>query len=243
MQVLAFGNHAPDEIMQMLKNAGFPRSSILICERRGTLAKRNRYEHIFFLSYNDLKRQVVGPSYDNATFYVFDDPLRLFKVGLNGADFGRSESLYLDGLTLFKLSELSKPEKIGLQEVEQQADLLEQALNEVKAQKTFLNQFMTYIYLLPSATHQKPIREVVFLWMNTKEPLAKLNKRLDAIASTSPLSEKQRTRLIGIVSSEVTELYRLALRQDGDEDDVAKELMVSSYELRYIRAILNPKKR
>jgi hypothetical protein len=243
MQVLAFGNHAPDEVMQLLKNAGFPRSSIHICERRGTLAKRNRYEHLIFLSYNDLKRQVVGPSYDNATFYVFDDPLRLFKVGLIGADYGRSETLYLDGLTLFKLAELPKPQDVDLQEMEHQADLLEQALDEVKAQKTFLNQFMTYIYLLPNSTHQKPIKEAVFQWMVTKEPLAKLHKRLDALNNTSPLSEKQRTRLFGIVGSEVTELYRLALRQDGDPDDVAKELMVSSFEIRYIRAILNPKKR
>lgn len=243
MKVHAFGNHAPDEIIRMLKNAGFPRSSIHINERRGNLAKRNRYAHIIFLSFNDLKRQVVGPSYDNATFYVFDDPLRLFKVGLAGADFGRSETLYLDGLTLFKLDRLPAPQTVDLQTLAQQEDMIEMATAEVKAQKTLLTQFMSFIYMLPSGTHQKPIKELAFQWMVTKEPISKLHKRLDAVNSTSPLSVKQRARLCDVMSSEVTELYRLALRQEGDEDDVAKRMMISAYELRYIRAILNPKKR
>lgn len=244
MKVLAFGNHAPDEIIQMLKNAGYSRSSIHICERRGTLPKRNRHEHIIFLSFNDFKRQNVGPSYDAATFYVFDDPLRLFKVGLAGADFERSEALYLDGLTLSKLGSLPQPQEIEIDEIVSQEDLLELALEEVKAQKTFLNQFMSYIYLLPSGTHQKPIREAVFRWMVTKEPVSKLSKRLDAIGNTSPLNEKQKTRLFALVSSEVIDLYRLALRQDeGTEDEMAMQMNISSYELRYIRAVLKPKKR
>lgn len=243
MKVHAFGNHAPDEIMQLLKNAGFPRSSIHICERRGNLAKRNRYEHIIFLSFNDLKRQVIGPSYDTATFYVFDDPLRLFRVGLAGADYGRSETIYLDGLTLTKLDKLPEPERVELSELDMQPDLIEMATAEVKAQKTLLTQFMTFIYSLPSASHQKPIKELAFQWMVTKEPMSKLHKRLDAIGATSPLSVKQRARLCEVMGSEVTELYRLALRQEGDEDEVAKRMMVSAYELRYIRAILKSSKR
>jgi hypothetical protein len=244
MKVLAFGNHAPDEIIQMLKNAGYSRSSIHISARRELLPKRNRYEHIIFLSFNDFKRQNVGPSYDSATFYVFDDPLRLFKVGLDGADFERSEALYLDGLTLHKLASLPQPKELELDQIVSQEDLLEMALEEVKAKKTFLNQFMSYIYLLPSGTHQKPIREAVFRWMITKEPVSKLTKRLEAIRGTSPLNEKQRLRLIDLVSSEVIDLYRLALRQDeGTEDEMAAQMNISSYELRYIRAVLKPKKR
>lgn len=243
MKVLAFGNHAPDEVIQMLKNAGFARSSIHICERRGTLAKRNRYQHIIFLSFNDFKRQVVGPTYDSATFYVFDDPLRLFKVGLVGADYERSEAIYLDGLTLFKLAKLPEPQRLEFEDLDAQPDLIEMATAEVKAQKTFLNQFMTFIYSLPGGSHQKPIKELTFHWMVTKEPISKLQKRLDAVNNSSPLSVKQRTRLCEIMSSEVTDLYRLALRLDGTEDEVAKRMMVSAYEMRYIRAIIIASKR
>lgn len=243
MKVLAFANHAPDEIIRLLKNAGFPRSSIHISKRREDLPKRNRYAHLIFLAFADLKRQIIGPSYDSATFYVFDDPLRLFKVGLVGADYRASEAIYLDGLTLTKLDKLPEPQHVDLQELDSQPDLIEMAMDEVKAQKTLLTQFMTFIYGLPSGSHQKPIKECAFQWMVTKEPISKLHKRLDAIGSTSPLSVKQRARMIEVMGSEVTELYRLALRQDGDEDEVAKRMMVSAYELRYIRAILNPKKR
>lgn len=245
MKVLAFGNHAPDEIILLLKNAGVPRSAILICSRGDTLPKKNKYEYIFCLSINDLKRQTnLGPSYKDAAFYVFDDPLRLFRFGLQGADFEPADTIHLDGLVCSKLSTLPPAMEIDLVNMSfvGTVDIVAQATEEVKSQKTFLNQFMTFIYSMPSATHQKPIKEIVCKWMASKENVSKLNKRLDSINSTSPMSQKQRARLNELLSSDVTHLYRSALQEPGDEDDVALKMKVSAYELRYIRAINRGKK-
>lgn len=238
MRISAFGNHAPDEILQLLKLAGIPRSAIFILPAGGQLQKRNKFEYVFVMGLADLFRQNVDSSYDSATFYVFDDPLRLYSVGIGGADFKCSDSIYLDGLALFKLDTLPSGKYYDLDSLKTfHRSIIDEAIEEVKAQKTFLNQFMTFVYSMPSATHQKPIKAIVCEWMASKESLQKLNKTLDNIQSTSPMTQKQRARLNDILSSEVTALYRLALQQGGNEDEVAKKFSVSAYELRYVRAI------
>lgn len=204
------------------------------------LPKRNKCEFVFVLSLTDLLRQNVGPSYDIATFYVFDDPVRLYSKGIHGADFTPSSSMYLDGLDIFKLDALPPAREYRIDDIsEYRRNIVDAAIEEVKAQKTFLNQFMTFIYSMPSATHQKPIKEIVCKWMMSKASLVSLNKVLDSVQSTSPMSQKQRARLNDILGSEVTELYRQALQQDGDADDIAKKMSVSAYELRYIKSIVS----
>lgn len=239
MRVLAFGNHAPDEVIGLLKKAGVPRSAILVCASGQQIPKRNKHEYILFLSLNDLRKQTFGPSYKTASMYVFDDPLRLFKVGLLGADFTPSDNIHLDGLTMSKLDSLPPARDVEFSKLTftGSSDIVFHATEEVKAQKTFLNQFMTFIYSMPSATHQKPIKELVCKWMASKESLAKFNKRLDEVCTRVHMTAKQRLRITELLSSEVTDLYRRALHEDGDEDDVAKRMQVSAYELRYIRAI------
>lgn len=116
-------------------------------------------------------------------------------------------------------------------------DITAEVTTELKQQATILNQLMTFIYSLPRSTHQNAVKMAVCRWMPTRKTL----QQLEADIVKTPeavLNDKQVTRLHTILSSPVANLYRDAMRDKGDTEEIAARMGVSAYELNYMRAII-----
>ena len=198
--------------------------------------KPKQIEFVVFFSVKDLRRNVsYHASFDDVIFLVFDTPIALSNYNFKYMDFKMGVDLHIDGFKCLPL-------KLDFEGLEFQAltrtdfDIIKMSVDEVKAKRTLLNQLMTFIYTLPRATHQTPIKECVCNWMLSKSTLVKLNADL-AKMKASPLTDKQRARLNDILSSETALIYREAMREGGDSEALARRYVISAYEINYMRAI------
>lgn len=235
MKVFAFAHHAPDEILMKLCESGIDREDIYVVRVDEVIKRKNKRGHFIFLttaSFNANREQLESRT---AQSYVFDNPLRLAQYNFTPADYRMEEYFHVDGFALIPCVRLDKCPDIAINR--KPFDIVATATEIAKQQITFLNQFMTFIYSMPSETHQKPIKELVCKWMASKEPFSKYCKRLEKLRESVHLTEKQVRRLSDLLSSSTAVLYRDALQQPGEEDAVAKAYKISAYEMRYIRSI------
>ena len=226
MKAIGFANLAPDEVHALLKKQGITDIKIVANETAAA-------EHLIVLGVTNFFKFHKDES---KSYYVVDSPLALMSVNIPKADCYEEENLHIDGLAITKninLAQLKDTPEVTYRNY----NIVERSTKIAKAQLTFLNQFMTFIYSLPAESHQTPVKKLVCKWMSTTESFGVLQRKLEALRKTISMNEKQVARLYAILSSDVTVKYRYALQQPGDEDEVAKVLKVSAYELRYIRAI------
>lgn len=242
MRVAGFGFHAPDEVLvQMNKQHGISRKNILLLAPNALLPKRRRTDYVLFLSVKDFQRNLgCHTSFYDACFLVFDSPSNLSRFNIHYMDFKQGADLHLDGF-------VAKPLALDFDKLESRSvmrtgfDLIASCIVEVKSQRTLLNQLMTFIYTLPSATHQKPIKELICSWMVSRFTLVKLNSDLDKLNSKVPLTPKQRARINDILSSETAEIYHKAMIEGGEAEDLARKYGISAYEIKYMHAIASKK--
>lgn len=239
MRVASFGCHAPDEVLVRLnKEKQVKRNQVLMLEPDALLPKRKPkpIEFVLFFSAKDLRRNInYHKSFDNTVFLVFDNPITLAGYNFTAMDFKAGSDLHIDGIKCLPLKlDFDAIQPIGLERT--RFDLVQMSVDEVKAQRTLLNQLMTFIYSLPRATHQNPIKEKVCSWMASRNTLVKLNGDLTRLKG-SALNDKQRARLNDILSSETALLYREAMREGGDSEVLARRYGISAYEINYMRAI------
>lgn len=171
---------------------------------------------------------------DTSCYFVFDSAFNLAAYTIHYMDMEIGNPLVTEGI-------INKPMRIDtdvehLELERSHYDAIAEAVNEVKAQKTILNQLMTFIYTLSSATHQKPVKETICRWIVSKANIERLKKALLA-NKDAPLSVKQLDRIEVILTSDVAELYRTALREGGDTEILAEKYGISAYEMNYIRAV------
>lgn len=235
MKVFAFAHHAPDEILIKLCKNGIDRDDIQIVGVADRIKRKNQCSHFIFLntaSFNANREQL---ELRDAQSYVFDNPIRLAQYNFTAADYKMEEYFHVDGFALTPCCRLDRCPDVPVNR--KNFDIIEAAKDSAKQQITFFNQFMTFIYTMPSETHQKPIKEMVCKWMESKEPFSKFTKRLSVLRNSIHLTEGQVRRITDMLQSATAILYRDALQQPGAEDDVAKAYKISAYEMRYIRAI------
>lgn len=209
------------------------RSDVYVCKPTGFLPKKRPAPYILMLSLKDFTRN-LDKLYQNATYLIFDSAIHLSKYDITYMDMMVGDKVHQDGLVRTPIElDLEGPE---LMFSKSHFDVIEQSIAEVKAQRTLLNQLMTFIYTLPRASHQRPVKEVICKWLPTKYNKTKLFANLKTIRD-APLSDKQIERLSTILSSETADIYRKALQEGGDSDLLADKYQVSAYEINYIRAI------
>lgn len=226
MKAVAFANHAPDEVHALLKRHGITDTKIVTTENAPN-------EHLIVLGVQNFVKYHKDES---KSYYVVDNPLALMSINIHKYDIQEEENVHIDGIALKPVGKC-KPTTTDQEIVYQHYNIVDRATAIAKAQLTFLNQFMTFIYSLPAESHQTPVKKLVCKWMATTESFGGLQRKVEALRKTINLNEKQVARLYAILGSDVTVKYRYALQQPGEEDEVAKVLKVSAYELRYIRAI------
>lgn len=198
--------------------------------------------YLFNLHLSELNRA----SYNGTYVAVIAPPISLFEFNLIPFDYSISEDLHVHAF------EYKKPDYTDLVDVlveRTPGSLLEAVLSNLKNIESILTVFMTFIYSMPSATHQKPVKEEVFKWMNTDESLEQLEVRINALEPVigAKLNAKQMRRLFTIMDTDVTRTYRKALKDLSHLDDkmdpevqaYADSKGISAYDIRYILSILS----
>ena len=206
-------------------------------EPEGKLPKRkpSGVEYAVMFSLKDMRRNLdCHASFKDVTFLVFDTPIALSAYNIRHMDFKIGGDIHIDGFECSPLNLNLDVEPITLSRTG--FDIVQASVDEVKTLRTLLNQLMTFIYQLPRATHQTPIKELVCAWMGSNRTLVTLNNNLDKLKG-SPLTPKQRARLNEILSSETALIYREAMREGGESDVLARRYGISAYEINYMRAI------
>lgn len=235
MKVFAFAHKAPDEVLLKLCSDGIDRADVCIVGEDEIIGRKNKRSHFIFMSVQSFHRNREIMEVRKEQSYVCDDPISLSQYSFTPADYRAEEFFHVDGFALIPCMRLDKCPDVPI--VRTPFDVVKTAKDHAKDQITFLMQFMTFIYQTPSETHQKPIKELVCKWMASKESFRQYCKRLEKLRQTVPLTDKQVKRMTELLSSPTAILYREALQMPGEEDDIAKQLKISAYELRYMRAI------
>jgi|SRR5690606_38067471 len=237
MQCVGFANHAPDEILALLRVEGFALSDIHMIGNEAP-TKLPAHKAAFFFNVNQFYAfYTAGLLQENGLYLVFDQPMNLLRYDLQRGDFKMvADTLHVDGFELINLTKLPKIQHVrGIKKVN--FNIVEAATEVAKSHVTFLTQFMTFIYSLPAETHQKPVKELVCNWMVSLKPKSAIEAALAKLRTEIHITDKQIARLLDILDLPATAMYREALQCSGDEDTVAKQMKVSAYEMRYIRAI------
>lgn len=183
------------------------------------------------------------PEYDKVVCVVHGSPMDLYCFNLHPFDYTLAADIHLDGFvfTPFDLEALTKP--VVIKYVKK--DFLKDVLDKVQSFTGILTQLMTFVYTLPRATHQKPIKELACLWFANNENEAQLDERIAKALHSTPMNEKQIKRFREILLSPNADLYKRAIRatlhvKDMDSDEfirIVASFQVSAYEIRYIRSV------
>lgn len=115
-------------------------------------------------------------------------------------------------------------------------DVIEDSVEMLQQQSTFLNRFMTFVYSTPRATHQNVIKVEVCKWMASKRPVRQLLRDIAKHPETH-LTERQHLRLEDLATSEVADLYRRAMQEGGCSKVLSVKYDISEYEINYMRAV------
>lgn len=240
-------NHSPDFITHKFKQLlNLEDRDFVICV--GDLPKK-RPKVLIFISVALFRRHLEvlnSAKYVDVIVCVFSDPIKLLSFDLIPFDYKVSEDIHIDAFVLVKPTMTKLKDK---QVKYERVDFLSQLLDKVQSFDGILTQFMSFIYTMPNATHQKPIKEMVCNWLISNESVADLNNRIAKIRIELKMTDKQVKRLLDIVTSPVADVYKRVLRQTANCKDLYSQEFIkvvtsnklSAYEIRYIRSVIDKK--
>ncbi len=118
-------------------------------------------------------------------------------------------------------------------------DYTQSIINHVES-TSILTDFMTIIYTLPSATHQKPIKTVLLNWIYHSKKTSSLTALLTKVSETLPLSARSVDKIQTLLLSPIGLRIKKALMESkkGDLEKAAHDNAVSAYDMRYILSIV-----
>uniref|UniRef100_A0AB39CEA3 Uncharacterized protein n=1 Tax=Pseudomonas phage HRDY3 TaxID=3236930 RepID=A0AB39CEA3_9VIRU len=230
MIAYGFSHTAPDKVLVHLRQIGVPRAQIAILGPDYEARK-----HLIFLDAMSFETYRERADKDQCICYVCDDPISLAPFELIPVDYKEADYFHVDGFTLTEFKSIPPAKQVTGRR--RKFDVVDFAKDHAARQQTFFTNFMTFIYSMPSETHQLPVRQLACKWLASTETYRQLNNRIEKLRKTVYLTDKQAERLVELLSTDIVDVYRTALQMDGEEDEVAHKLKISAYEMRYIRAI------
>lgn len=240
-------NHAPDFIEHKFKKLlNLENKDIQYCV---DLLPRRIPRVLIFTNHLVFRKHldVLNTSkYVDVIVCVFADPLKLHSYDLIPFDYTLADDIHIDAFRLTKPSMTRLKNKAVKYE---RADFLAQLLEKVQSFDGILTQFMSFIYTMPSATHQKPVKEMVCNWLISNETEADLDRHIAKIRIEFKMTDKQVKRLKDIITSDVAKTYKRVLKQTANCKDlytqefikIVTQHKLSAYEIRYIRSITDKK--
>lgn len=253
MKVYGVCNHSPDFLFVWLKKLySVSSSEIYILPENDflTVRPRKNVKIVFFLSNRSFRRNleiVNSKHYKNISAILFASPIDIHSYeNIFPLDFMESDDIHLDAFLLQSLNKKRFSFSADSSLIERnKTDYLQNVLEHLKSFGSLLNPLMTFVYTLPSGSHQKPVKEMVCRWLYEDSDISELEKSLDKVSVSMSFSSKQKKRLIDILSSDVARKYKNALaeykRSVQNEETIYKivyKWSVSAYELRYILSIV-----
>lgn len=256
MYAFGLSNHSPDQAVGNLlsKNLIEDASEIAVLPS-GSRLKENKKpvrNVIFCMSVSDFHRNLEvfnSARYAIVQVFIFASPLRIREMkNVAALDFDVNPAASGLGFLMRKDLNMALYRKtIKGAEVEQvsrvAAHYLSVLTDNVK-RGSLLNPLMTFIYTLPSSTHQTPVKEAIAKFLYKSLPYSRLEAMLDEIRGVT-VNKRVRDRLKEILTSEVGENYRAAFKAlsalpEGKEriDTVCKKFHTSDYEMNYIESIV-----
>lgn len=248
MNVIGVANHTPDKIVVGLRKRGL---SVRILHVGGDLPKRNNKDVTLFLTVGDFRRNMEllnTKAYANSVGILFASPIMLYRfTGIVPLDYKESADVHLEAFEFIQpdlTSALAREAEPITYDCH--ADYADKVLEKVQSFTGILTPFMTFIYSMPSSTHQKPVKELGCYWLASTESETDLCTRIAEMQAITPLNDKQVKRFTDILTSDNAGVYRTALAathkfEDLDSRDFITTVSdhgVSAYEIRYIRSIL-----
>jgi hypothetical protein len=257
MHCFGITNHSPDQALRFLTTKKVIKdSSEVAIVPSGTILKEGKKPVrpiLFILTVMDFYRNVEvlnSKKYEGAQVFVFASPLRIRELAnIVPLDFEVNAATAGLGFILKKELDLNayrKGCKVDAQEVKRKtAEYLTMLTDNVK-RGSLLNPLMTFLYTLPSATHQTPVKEAVAMYLYKGKSFEKLEEMLDGIKGVI-ISKRVRDKLKEILKSEVGENYRAAFKAFRESKDdgktpalqaICKKFGTSDYEMKYLRSIV-----
>lgn len=242
-RIFGVANHSPEYVIEALRKAKLAESlkSIGIVPSEQRLSRRTSCEYLLLLSTKDLRRNatvLATPKYENVKVFVFANPMDLSELeGLIALDYESNPEYPGFGFRLkaFNVREVKKASESRLEY--RQGRYLHKLIKYVK-RGSLLNPLMTYLYTLPSQTHNF-VKVAVAKWFMS----GKSNKSLLAVLEKE-VSANVQSRLSAILFNEVGDRFKLVfarIKTNGSADlkAAAKEHQVSDYEIRYLLSVLS----
>lgn len=241
-------NHAPDFIIHKFTEVLHLNDKDVVIVTDKVLPKRVP-RLMIFLTVGAFRIHLPALSDDkylDTIVCVFADPIKLHNFDLIPFDYNMAADVHIDAFTFTKpaMSKLKvKPVTVTTR------NLLAEIVEKVQTFNGILTQFMTFIYSLPSATHQKPVKEMVCNWLISSYPESVLDTSIAKLRADVKLTDKQVQRLKDIVTSDIAKTYKKVLQQTANCKDLYTQEFIkiitankiSAYEIRYIRSITDKK--
>lgn len=257
--MICFGvsNHSPEHALRFLvRRAVVSDESSVAIVPSGTLLgseKKPSRDILFILSISDLHRNLSvlnSGSYSKVRVFIFASTLRIAELSNTVAlDFEPNPANKGLGFILRKelnfLAYKKAVARTSVYAVARQSTRYLTLLTDNAKQGSLLNPLMTFLYTLPSATHQTPVKEAVAAYLYGGKSFASLCSLLDAIRGIL-VSAGIRGKLRAILQSAEGDNIKAAFRTFRKHKKagktiswsaIASEHSVSDYELRYLKSV------
>lgn len=227
MPVIAITNHSPEQVMALLRKDD-PEIQVTFPPLKSFLDpdRQKHYHNTIFI--------VGTKEYDRNALAIRAMPNKLVFV------FGNNSMLKYYGLE--SCSDLKKFVSNARPRLAPVGSYLNDLIS-LTIEGSLFHKLMTYIYTLPSKTHQKPLTHLVCAWIQSGKPLSDLDDMLDELSSKIKISTKLRENIKGHMRKPVTARLRAAFNdlRDGKcitlgEASVRHD--VQCFELSYIHGNL-----
>lgn len=254
MRAFGISNHSPDQTISFLQKRRVitdgSEVAILTFGSRLKADKPLKRKVIFIVSITDFfnNAKVISESASEALVFLFASPLRVNEIkGMTPLDFEPNEEY--QGMA-YRLTAIDPerfrvalknpaPERI----YRDTTNYLTQLIETVK-QGSLLNPLMTFIYMLPRASHQTPVKESVAQgfyhgWSSDKVFESIAGKDLQLSNKAANVLEGILTSDIALAYAEAFKLYRVA-KKSGTVNlkSICKKCSTSDYEMRYLVSVV-----
>lgn len=254
MYAFGLSNHSPDQAMNSLVAKGIiddpSEIAILPSGIRLKEKKKPMRSVMFILDVADFLRNLIvlnSVRYENVQVFIFASALRVRELqNVIALDFDVNPTANGLGFTMrkdFNMTAYKRATKgEGAEEVLKVSTPYLGMLTENVKRGSLLNPLMTFIYTLPSSTHQTPIKEAIAQYFYKSLSYAKFEESLNELRNIT-ITKRVRDRLKDILTSEVGENYRNAFKALTTEKNatiasICQKFHTSEYEMTYLKSIV-----
>ena len=245
--VYGVSNHTPDQLLCWLRDIQAVSLSDVSLVRIGQnitdRSIRKLKDFVIFLSSTDFKRNLSVINTTEKTCFVFDSPMSLFQFkGINPLDYGDNEDFQEWGTDLYDyfldMDDIEPCEVV----YDKTNTYLKNLIGMMEETDSLLRPLMTFIYTLPNATHQKPVKILICYALFKGASAKKIRDIADYIERTIGLPEKKKAKLLSLALSDEAKKYQEAFSKFVKATDInklCKKYKMSPYEFRYILSVVN----